>query len=446
MPANMHLDDQEQGFAMKLFRGLLAVLLIGAGVVGVGRLISSRGEEKRAGGRSINADARVPVIAAEAHVADVPVNLVSVGTVRALNLVTVRTQVSGALIRVAFREGQDVKKGDVLAEIDPTIYKAQLDQQTAKKALDEALLANSKVDLERYANLLKTNAVTKQQYDTQKAIIDQQEAQLRVDQGLIDNQRAYMNWCAITSPIDGRTGIRQVDQGNIVSTADTNGIVVVTQLQPVTVLFNLPQQQLSRVNKAFAKGPLSIQATEADNHTVVDTGTLQVVNNQVDQSTGTVQYKAEFPNKELQLWPGQFVNIQLLVDTLRQVVVVPTAAVQRGPNGAFVYVVQPDGTIKLMNVTVTQQDDTEAVIAGGVVAADRVVTSGFGQIVNGRKVIVSSGSAPRGQRAQNPQGLQSPLGRSEQQIQLGGGVAEGSRRYDRRGSEGTRNETQNATP
>ncbi len=381
----------------KMFRGLLAVLLVGAVLVGAKLLLPGRGEQlKGAGGGGINADAPVPVLAAEARVADVPVYLVGVGTVRALNLVTVRTQVSGTLIRIAFREGQDVKKGDVLAEIDPTIYKAQLDQQMAKKALDEAVLANSKVDLERYANLVKTNAVTKQQYETQKATIDQQEAQLRVDQGLIDNQRAYVNWCAITSPIDGRTGIRQVDQGNIVSNTETNGIVVVTQLQPIAVLFNLPQQQLSRVNKAFARGSLSVQATEADNHTVVDTGTLQVINNQVDQTTGTVQYKAEFPNQEMQLWPGQFVNVRLLLDTLRQVVVVPTAAVQRGPNGIFVYVVQPDSTVKVTNVTVTQQDDTQAVIASGVAAADRVVTSGFGQIANGRKVIVSSGSAPHG--------------------------------------------------
>jgi membrane fusion protein, multidrug efflux system len=430
----------------KLFQRFLAVLLIGAVIVGVNHLLALRGEQlKAAGGRGINADAAVPVLAAGARVADVPVYLVGVGTVRALNLVTVRTQVSGTLIRVAFREGQDVKKGDVLAEIDPTIYKAQLDQQMAKKALDEAVLANSKVDLERYTNLIKSNAVTKQQYETQKALVDQQEAQLRVDQGLIDNQRAYLNWCTIMSPIDGRTGIRQVDQGNIVSTTDTNGVVVVTQLQPIAVLFNLPQQQLSRVNRAFAKGPLSVQATEPDNRAVLDVGVLQVVNNQVDQTTGTVQYKAEFPNKELQLWPGQFVNVRLLLGTLRQVIVVPTAAVQRGPNGTFVYVVQPDSTVKLTNVTVAQQDDTEAVIASGVAAADRVVTSGFGQIANGRKVFVSSESASSEQGAQNPQAPQSPQGRSEQ-ARLDSAAAESRRRHERGGSEEIRNETQNATP
>jgi multidrug efflux system membrane fusion protein len=441
-----------------LFRRFLFVVAIGAAVVGAYQLLGRGAPKGGAGTGGINAEPPVPVLAGEARIADVPVYLVGVGTVRALNMVTVRTQVSGMLIRIAFREGQDVKKGDALAEIDPTIFKAQLDQQIAKKALDEAMLANSRVDLERYSNLLKTNAVTKQQYDTQKATIDQQEAQLRVDQGLIDNQRAYVNWCTIRSPIEGRTGIRQVDQGNIVSTTDSNGIVVVTELQPIAVLFNLPQQQLSRVNKAFAIGSLNVEATEANNHTVIDSGTLQVVNNQVDQTTGTVQYKAEFPNKDMQLWPGQFVNIQLLVDTLRQVVVVPSAAIQRGPNGAFVYLVQPDSTIKAVNVTVTQQDAAEAVVASGVAAADRVVTSGFGQIANGRKVIVSGGSAPReaavrpqpagqslpsgqgGQSAQNSQGLPN---RSGQQTQMGGAAADASLR---RGSEGTRNEAQNARP
>jgi membrane fusion protein, multidrug efflux system len=441
-----------------LFRRFLVVVGIGATIVGTYQLSDRAAPKDGAGTGGLNAEPPVPVLAGEARIADVPVYLVGVGTVRALNMVTVRTQVSGTLIRIAFREGQNVKKGDVLAEIDPTIYKAQLDQQMAKKALDEAMLANSRVDLERYTNLLKTNAVTRQQYDTQKAMIDQQEAQLRVDQGLIDNQRAYVNWCTIRSPIDGRTGIRQVDQGNIVSTTDSSGIVVVTELQPIAVLFNLPQQQLSRVNKAFAKGSLNVEATEANNHTVIDSGTLQVVNNQVDQTTGTVQYKAEFPNKDMQLWPGQFVNIQLLVDTLRQVVVVPSAAIQRGPNGAFVYLVQPDSTVKTVNVTVTQQDDTGAVVAGGVAAADRVVTSGFGQIANGRKVIVSGGSPPReavdrpqpdghslpsgqgGPRAQNSQGLPK---RSGQQTQMGGVAADVSLR---RGNEGTQSEALNARP
>src|SRR5260221_7560834 len=225
-----------------LFRRFLVVAAISAALVGAYQLLGRGAPMGFAGTGGINAERPVPVLAGEARIADVPVYLVGVGTVRALNLVTVRTQVSGTLVRIAFREGQDVKKGDVLAEIDPTIYKAQFDQQMARKALDQAVLANSKVDLERYANLLKTNAVTRQQYDTQKATIDQQEAQLRVDQGLIDNQRAYLNWRAVTSPIDGRTGIRQVDQGNIASATDTNGIVVVTQLQPVAVLFNLPQQ------------------------------------------------------------------------------------------------------------------------------------------------------------------------------------------------------------
>jgi multidrug efflux system membrane fusion protein len=421
----------------KLYRGMLAVLLIGILAIGANQLLSRGTDEpKNAHERGGAADVAIPVLVGEARVADVPVYLTAVGTVRALNLVTVRTQVNGTLVRIAFQEGQDVKKGDVLAEIDPTVYKAQLDQQLAKKALDEAVLANAKLDLDRYTGLIKSNAVTKQQFDTQKALVDQQEAQLRVDEALINNQRAYLNWCTITSPIDGRIGIRQVDMGNIVSTTDASGIVVVTQLQPITVLFNLPQQQLSRVNRAFAKGTISIQAIEGGNHAMLDSGVLRVVNNQVDQTTGTVQYKAEFPNAETQLWPGQFVNVQLLVDTFHQVVVVPTAAVQRSPSGPFVYVVQPDGTVKLTNVTVPQDDAVEAIIASGVGAGDRVVISGFAQIADGRRVVVTKDSA-----SLEPSQVESPSRRlrpSEQQIQPRAVADNTDRPRGRSGGEGSR--------
>src|SRR5439155_16674997 len=198
----------------------------------------------------------------------------------------------------------------------------------------------------------------------------------------------------IVAPISARVGIRQVDQGNLVHASDPTGIVVLTQIQPISVLFTLPQQQLGQVNKAFARAPLRVEATESDTKQVLDRGTLQVVNNQVDQTTGTVQLKAEFPNADLQLWPGQFVNVRLLIDTLRQVVVVPTAAVQRGPNGTFVYLLQPDSTVSVRLVSVTQQDESEAVIASGLTAQDRIVTSGFAQLADGRQVSVSAAGAP----------------------------------------------------
>src|SRR5436190_13028278 len=317
------------------FRRFLIILVAGAALIAVAMMIlGGNSQRQRNAGRFGNPDGPVPVLAAEAQVADVPVYLDGVGTTRALNMVTVHSQVDGTLVSVNFREGQDVKAGDVLARIDSRTYQAQLDQAAAKKALDEAQLANARLDLERYTNLIKTNAINRQQLDTQRALVAQLEAQVRLDQGAIDNAQTYLNYCTITAPISGRVGIRLVDEGNLVHASDPTGIVILTQIKPISVLFTLPQQQLRQVNRAFAKAPLSALATESDSKNVLDRGSLQVVNNQVDQTTGTVQLKAEFPNADLQLWPGQFVNIRLLIDTLRQVVVVPTASVQRGPNGA----------------------------------------------------------------------------------------------------------------
>lgn len=336
----------------------------------------------------------VPVLVATATASDVPVYLDGVGTTKALNTVTVRPQVDGKLLKISFKEGDDVPRGYVLGEIDPVTYQAQYDQTIAKKAQDEAQLANAKLDLERYVKLATTNASTKQQVDTQRALVAQLEAQVRLDQAAIDNAQAILGYTKIIAPIAGRTGIRQVDEGNIVHASDTTGLVVITQIQPLSIFFNLPQQVLARVNKAFAQGSLRVDALAADNTTVADSGLLQVVDNQVDQTTGTVKLKADFPNKDLQLWPGQFVNVRLLIDTLKQAIVVPTAAVQRGPNGTFVYVVDGD-SVSVRQVTVTQQDETHAVIATGLSSSDRVVTTGFAQLADGTQITV--GSAETGQ-------------------------------------------------
>src|SRR5262249_11358902 len=348
------------------FRRFLVIVAVGAVLIVVAFAIFGSGSQRQRNARFGNPDGPVPVLAADARVADVPVYLDGVGTTRALNMVTVHSQVDGTLISVNFREGQDVKAGDVLARIDPTTYQALLDQAVAKKALDEAQLANARADLERYTNLIKSNAINRQQVDTARALVAQLEAQVRLDQGAIDNARAYVNYCTIVAPISGRVGIRLVDQGNLVHAWDSTGIAVLTQIQPISVLFTLPQQQLGQVNKAFARGLVPAEATESDGKRVLDRGTLQVVNNQVDQMTGTVQIKAEFPNADLQLWPGQFVNVRILIDTLRQVVRVPPVAVRRGPNGTFVYVLQPDNTVSVRLVEVTQQDETQAVIANGL--------------------------------------------------------------------------------
>jgi membrane fusion protein, multidrug efflux system len=342
-----------------------------------------------AGGRRLRADAPVPVLAVVANKADVPVYFDGVGSARALNTVTVTAQVDGKLKSVNFKEGQDVDQDFLLAEIDPSVYQAQYDQAVAKKAMDEAQLANARLDLERYAKLMQTNSATRQQYDTQRALVAQLEAQVQADQGAIDNAKAILSYTRITSPLAGRTGIRLVDAGNIVHAADTTGIVVITQVRPIAVIFLLPQQRLAQVNKAFAQGPLDVQALGDDNRTVIDRGTLTVIDNQVDQTTGTLKLKAEFPNKDLQIWPGQFVNVKLLVDTLRQVMVVPSAAVQRGPNGTFAYVTDGD-SVTVRPVTVAQQDDIEAVIVSGIDEGERVVTTGFAQLTDGAKITIGT--------------------------------------------------------
>ena len=394
-PSTEQTDAPERIRPRRSWRRRLVSLLIGCAII-AGAVVWVAGpwqpqQRQQQGGRFRAPEGPVPVLAAAATVADVPVYLDGVGTIRALNTVTVRPQVDGKLIKVSFKEGQDVERGDVLAEIDPVTYRAQLDQAKARKAQDEAQLENARRDLDRYTRM-SANTVAEKQVDTQRAQVAQLEAQVRLDQAAIDNAQAYLDYTKIVAPISGRTGIRMVDEGNIVRGGDGGGggIVVITQIKPISVFFNLPQQHLPRINKAFAQAPLTVEALASDNKTVVDRGALQVVDNQVDQTTGTVRLKAEFPNPDLQLWPGQFINVRLLVDTLHQVVVVPTAAVQRGPNGAFAYVINDGDTAAMRPIVVTQQDDVQAVVANGLQAGERVVTSGFVRLTDGAKIAVGS--------------------------------------------------------
>ncbi len=333
-------------------------------------------------------DGPVAVLTTPAKRADVPVTLEAVGTAQALNNVTVRSQVDGRLLELTFREGQDVRRGDVIARIDPTIYQAQYDQAVAKKAQDEANLANARLDLTRYQNLAQTNYGSKQQADTQRASVAQLEAQVKSDQGAIDNTKAYLDYATILAPIDGRTGIRLVDAGNLVKAADTTGIVTITQLRPITVIFNLPQQNLRAVNTAAGAGRVAVEALEADNQNVVASGTLEVVDNQVDPTTGTVKLKAVFPNETLQLWPGSFVNVRLTLETLHDAIVIPTAAVQRGPTGTFVYGVADDKAV-LKPVTISRQTETVSVVTAGIAPPERVVTTGFARLTDGERVRVA---------------------------------------------------------
>jgi multidrug efflux system membrane fusion protein len=327
----------------------ITLLIVG----GLGYIAWTAFQQKQAANRA-RPDLAVPVLAATPRIQDMPVYLDGVGAVRALNTVTVRSQVDGKLISVNFTEGQDVRKGDVLGEIDPAIYKAQYDQAVAKKAQDEALLSNQRLDLNRYQQLAAANAGSKQQYDTQRAVVAQQEALVNFDQAAIDNAQATLGYTKIIAPLSGRAGLRQVDQGNIVHAADATGLAIITQLQPIAVMFSLPQQQIVRVNAASAKGALAVDVFGNDGITVVDTGRLSGIDNQVDPTTGTLKLKAEFPNASFQLWPGQFVNVRLKVDTLAKAVVVPTSAVQRGPAGTFSYVIGEGDIVAAKPVVVGQ--------------------------------------------------------------------------------------------
>jgi multidrug efflux system membrane fusion protein len=353
------------------------------------------GEQTQAGadgGR--RRDEAVSVATAQARVQDVPVTIDAVGTVQALNTVTIRTQVDGRLLHLAFTEGQDVKKGDVLAEIDPALYKALYDQAVAKKAQDEANLANARVDLVRYEKLVAGKFLSAQQYTTQKAQVSQLEAQVRADQAAIDNAKTTLDYATIRSPIDGRVGIRLVDVGNILHASDQTGIVVVTQLKPIYVVFTLPQQALPAVQKAQAAGVAKVRALAPDNATDLEVGDLSVVDNQIDPLTGTVKLKATFANQDLGLWPGQFVNVRLMLDTVRNATVVPSPAVQRGPNGAFVYILDSDGKTQMRSVTTGRQDEHIVVITSGLEPGTTVVTSGFARLFDGAKVHVSHNEPP----------------------------------------------------
>ena len=409
----------------------ITLLILG----GLGYIAWTSYQGRQAANRGARPDLAVPVLAATPRVQDVPVYLDGVGSVKALNTVIVRAQVDGKLIAVNFTEGQDVKKGDVLGEIDPVIYKAQLDQAVAKKAQDEALLANQRLDLIRYQQLAATNAGSKQQADTQRAVVAQQEALVKADQAMIDNAQATLGYTKIIAPLSGRAGLRQVDQGNIIHAADVTGLVIITQLQPIAVQFSLPQQQIVRVNAASAKGVLAVDVFGNDGTTVVDTGKLTGIDNQVDPTTGTLKLKAEFPNGNFQLWPGQFVNVRLKVETLAQALVIPTSAVQRGPAGTFSYAIGEGDIVTAKRVVVTQQNESDAVIASGLSASEHVVTTGFANLSDGAKVVV-------GKNEQAPTADLAPRAKGKKGGQGADGKAlEGQRKDgERRGKRGERSQ------
>ena len=339
-------------------------------------------------------NAIVPVIVAPATAKDVPIYLDGIGTVQALATVTLKTQVDGQLVAVNFTEGQDVKAGDVLAQIDPRGYQAALDLAVAKKAQDEANLANARIDLARYTKLAANAYTSAQQADTQKATVDQLVAQVAGDQAQIDTARVNLSYTTIKAPVSGRIGLRLVDSGNIVHAADVTGLCVITTLPPIDVLFTLPQQSLRQAASAIGRGRAEVLALPQDSDRaasdspVLDTGALKVIDNAVDSATGTIKLKAEFPNRNLQLWPGGFVNVRLRVETMAAALTIPPVAVQRGPQGTYVYVAQADNTAERRGVQIGHQDDSVAIVLGGLVSGERVVTDGASRLSDGSKIIV----------------------------------------------------------
>jgi multidrug efflux system membrane fusion protein len=335
----------------------------------------------------------IPVSIATVERRDVPIYLTGLGTVQAFNTVTVKTRVDGELVKVAFTEGQDVKAGDLLAQIDSRPFQATYDQVVAKKVQDEANLANARLDLQRFSDLATRNFAPKQQVDTQRATVAQLAAQIQGDQAAIDSAKTQLDYTTITSPLTGRTGIRLVDQGNIVHATDATGLVVVTQLQPISVVFTLPESELASVQSALKSGPVSIFAMDRDNDRQLAEGTIAVLDNQINQTTGTMRIKGTFPNKDGALWPGEYLNIRLLTRTAPNVVTVPSSALQRGPNGYYAYVRQPDSTVVARPLKVGEVSDGVAIVDDGVAAGEQVVTAGQYRLQPGARVEVNSPAA-----------------------------------------------------
>lgn len=342
---------------------------------------------------TLAAPAPVPIEAATVERDDVPRYLYSLGQAQAWNTITVRSRVDGEIVKIGYKEGQDVKKGDLLIQIDPRPFQAALDQATAKKSLDEALLANQKRDLERYEKV-GTLAQSQQQIDTQHSLVAQTSAQIRQDQASVEAAQVQLAYTTITAPISGRMGLRLVDLGNIVHATDTTGVASITEVEPIAVIFTEPQEQLPVVVSALKSGPLPVVAYTSDRKKELGQGELAIVDNQVDQASGSIKLKARFPNNERHLWPGLTVATRLTVEILKGVVTIPDAAVIRGPNRLYAYVLKPDDTVEQRDLKIASMQDGVDVVESGVVPGDRVVVSGYYRLQPGSKVQVNAKSVP----------------------------------------------------
>ena len=384
-PGGVASQRPRRSWARRLFWLLLVAAVI---VAVVWYLARPQPQPREAGGGQTSAP--IPVGVSPVATGDMPVTLTQLGTVTPLATVTVKTQISGYLVQVAFKEGQMVTKGDFLAQIDPRPYQVALEQAQAQLAKDQALLKNAQLDLQRYNTLVAQNSIAKQTRDTQVSLVAQYEATVKADQAQIDAQKLNLTYCRIISPVTGRVGLRQVDAGNYVQTSDPNGIVVVTQLQPISVIFTLPEDNLPEVMKRVRSGAsLPVTAFDRTGSTELATGKLDTVDNQIDTTTGTVKLRATFDNEQDALFPNQFVNVKLLVNTLHNADVVPNAAIQRGAPGTFVYVVKPENTVGVQKVKLGPTDGQRIAILSGVEPGENVVIDGADRLRDGAKITVA---------------------------------------------------------
>jgi membrane fusion protein, multidrug efflux system len=330
----------------------------------------------------------VPVTISEAAQKDVPIYYDALGTVSALNTVAIRAQVTGQIVSIDFRQGQEVKQGDVLAKIDPAPFQAAYDQAVAKKSEDDAQLIDNEKDLARFKTLVLRDAETQQNVDSQQAKVDATKATLDADQAAIEAARTQLNYATITAPIDGVVGFRQVDIGNIIHTNDIGPLTVLTQIKPCTVIFTLPQSDLGPVREAMLQGQVSVLAFDQDDKRQIAEGKLLLINNQIDQSTSTIQLKAEFPNQDERLWPGQFVHVHILITTRKDAVTIPAVSLQRGPDGFYVWVIKPDNTAEQRPIEALTVNEDLAIATQGLNVGEKVVVDGQSRLDNGTHVAI----------------------------------------------------------
>jgi multidrug efflux system membrane fusion protein len=367
----------------------IAGLAVVAIVAGIAVRLTRTGTTHRAGAPS------VPVIATSAGRQNVPIFYDALGTVSALNTVAIRAQVNGQIVSIDFRQGQDVRQGDVLARIDPAPFKAALDQAVAKKGEDEAQLIDAQKDLARFKSLAVKDVETQQNVDAQQAKVDQLKATIAADQAAIEAAQTQLDYTDITAPIAGVVGFRQVDIGNIIHTTDANPLTVLTQVKPCVAIFTLPQEDLGPVREAMLKGGVEVLAFDQDNVKQLAQGRLLLIDNQIDQNTSTIRLKAEFPNQDERLWPGEFVHIRMLVSTRKDAVTVPPDAVQRGPDGLYVWVIKPDDTVEQRPIDAQTVNEKTTIVSKGLAAGERIVLDGQSRLDEGAHVFIRRPAEPR---------------------------------------------------